>query len=174
VKKLFFIFIALLFVSTVVYGQQPRIDTRAKFKSIFIYNFTKYVEWPEAYREGDFVIGVVGGSSLYGMLKSSSKDKKVNNQTVVVKKFASIDEVDKCHILYISEDFKDVAGAVAKIKEHNTLVVTEGPGLVDNYSAINFVVVANALKFELNKGNIKKYNLTMSNSLERLATKVVN
>ena len=39
-------------------------------------NFTKLVEWPQTYREGEFVIGVIGSSPIYTELEKMAKTKK--------------------------------------------------------------------------------------------------
>ena len=31
-----------------------KVDTNAKIKAVFIYNFTKYIEWPQEYKTGEF------------------------------------------------------------------------------------------------------------------------
>ena len=31
----------------------------------FIYNFTKFFDWPQTEKSGDFVIGVLGSKSLF-------------------------------------------------------------------------------------------------------------
>lgn len=151
------------------------VNTRAKFKSLFIYQFTKYTEWPEAYKQGDFVIGVVDDTDLANLLEAASKTKKINSQNVIVKKISSIADVSKCHVLYVSGATPDkVEPFVKKAKEYSCLVITEGSGMIDGLSAINFVVVGNALKFEMNKQLFRDRDLTVSNSLENLATKVIN
>ena len=76
-------------------------------KAIFIMNFTKLVEWPQAYREGNFVVGVVGESPMFQELSKMAKTKKVANQTLEIKKFDSSVDISKCHILYVSQNSKD-------------------------------------------------------------------
>ncbi|MEQ8324955.1 MAG: YfiR family protein [Vicingaceae bacterium] len=145
-------------------------DTNAKIKAIYIYNFTKYIEWPKDYRETNFVIGVLGDSPLFAELERMSASKQVFGQAIEVKKFLSASAVEKCHILYIptgsSEPFSSV---VSKIQSNSTLLVTDTPGMALKGSAINFVVQQNRQKFELNQNNAVKYNLKVSNSLEALA-----
>ena len=43
-----------------------------KFKALFMYNFTKYIEWPQSKQTGDFVIGVVGGSPIIDELNAKN------------------------------------------------------------------------------------------------------
>ena len=168
-KKLISIFV-LFFVLTSSFKTNSAIDTNAKIKAVFIYNFTKYIEWPQSYKEGDFTIGIIGETSLYSELIKMTETKKVANQTLEVKKFSSPSEVTKCHILYISKDKSaDLADIIKKLKNSSTLLVTEENGLVDKGAGINFIIKENRQKFELNKGNVERYKLKVSSNLEALA-----
>ena len=146
------------------------IDTNAKIKAVFIYNFTKYIEWPQAYKEGEFTIGIIGETPLYSELIKMTETKKVANQTLEVKKFTSPNDVTKCHILYVSRDkSQSLNDVIKKVKNNSTLLVTEENGLVDKGSGINFIIKDNRQKFELNKSNVEKYKLKVSSNLEALA-----
>ena len=133
-------------------------------------NFTKLVEWPQSYRQGNFVVGVVGDSPLYTELSKMAKTKKVANQTLEIKKFGATNDIGKCHILYVSKNkSEDISSVVKKVKSNSTLIVTEKQGLVDRGAGINFIVKNNRQKFELNKKNVEKYKLKVSSNLEALA-----
>lgn len=133
-------------------------------------NFTKLVEWPQSYRQGNFVVGVVGESPLYNELVKMSKTKKVANQSLEVKKFDSANDVSKCHIIYVSRDESESLSSVLnKVKSNSTLIISEKQGLVDKGAGINFIVKDNRQKFELNKKNVEKYKLKVSSNLEALA-----
>ena len=101
---------------------------------------------------------------------SCGTTKKVFEQNIEIKKFTASSDLSKCHILYIpsgsSEPFSSV---VSKMESYSTLIVTDTPGMATKGSAINFVIMANRQKFELNESNAVKYNLKVSNSLEALA-----
>ena len=145
-------------------------DTNAKIKAIYIFNFANYIEWPKEYRDEPFVIGILGDSPLIKELQSMSSTKKVFNQSIQVRKFEDLASVSRCHILYVPVDTKDpITGVLGSVKNYSTLVVTDKPGLAQQGSAINFVVLQNRVKFELNESNAVKYNLKVSNSLEALA-----
>jgi len=47
-----------------------------KAQAMFIYNFSRLVEWPVAYKSGPFVIGVLGGSSVADELEVYAMGKK--------------------------------------------------------------------------------------------------
>lgn len=151
-----------------------KLNTRAKMKSMYISNFTKYTEWPADYKQGEFVIGIVDDDELAAMMESMAKTKTVNGQKMVVKKFNSPSEVTKCHLIYIGgKSTGEVQPYITKVNNFSCLIVTEGTGLIDNLSAINFLTVAGPLKFEMNKKTFKNQELIVSTLLENLATKVI-
>lgn len=166
-KKIAIILVSLLILNS---GFKIGVDTNSKMKAIFIMNFTKLIEWPQPYREGNFVVGVVGESPLYSELTKMAKTKKVANQSLQIKKFNSISEINKCHILYVSQNkSEDIISVIKMLKQHNTLIITEKKGLVEKGAGINFVVKNNRQKFELNKSNVERYKLKVSSNLEALA-----
>lgn len=168
-KKLVSIFI-VFFCLTSGFKLGTTIDTNAKIKAVFIYNFTKYIEWPQSYKEGEFTIGIIGETSLYSELIKMTETKKVANQTLEVKKFESPSDVTKCHILYVCKDESgNITDIIKKLKNNSTLLVTEDNGLMEKGSGINFIIKDNRQKFELNKGNVEKYKLKVSSNLEALA-----
>jgi hypothetical protein len=167
VKKIAIILVSLLILNS---GFKVAVDTNSKMKAIFIMNFTKLIEWPQPYREGNFVVGVVGESPLYVELTKMAKTKKVANQSLQIKKFSNIEDINKCHILYVSQNkSEEISSVVNKLKPHNTLIITEKQGLVEKGAGINFIVKNNRQKFELNKKNVEKYKLKVSSNLEALA-----
>ncbi len=166
-KKIAIILISLLILNS---GFKIDVDTNSKMKAIFIMNFTKLIEWPASYREGNFVVGVVGESPLYKELTKMAKTKKVANQSLEIQKFSSVQDIGKCHILFVSsEKSEDLSSVVSKVKPNSTLIITAKQGLVEKGAGINFIVKNNRQKFELNKQNVEKYKLKVSSNLEALA-----
>ncbi len=146
----------------------------AKIKASFIYNFTKYINWPEKYKEGNFVIGVLGNTPFYTDLTSLLSTKTIGSQKFEIKSYSSAESITGiCHILFIpSENSSQLVDVMKKLKGKNTLIVTEKNGLAKQGSAINFVVENNKQRFEMNKANIEKYNLKVSSTLMDLSIKI--
>ena len=102
-----------------------------------------------------------------------AKTKKVANQSLEIIKFEEVNDIAKCHILYVSDNkSQDISSVVKQVKPNSTLIITAKQGLVDKGSGINFVVKNNRQKFELNKKNVEKYKLKISSNLEALAFSV--
>ncbi len=142
-------------------------------KTMFIYGFTKNIEWPLNYKEGNFVIGVIGNSNLSSELNNLASTRRAGNQAIEIKKFQSASSIEKCHMLIVSPDHtSDFQEILNKVKNGSTLLITEKAGLARQGSAINFIVQDNKQAFELNKGNAEKYDLKVSTSLSTLAVNV--
>lgn len=153
--------------------QDPN-SSNSKIKATFIYNFTKYIDWPEKYKEGNFVIGVLGTSTFYNELATLLSKKTVGKQIFEIKSYTNSESVTGiCHILFITaENSSQLPDVIKKMKGKNTLIVTEKTGMAKQGSGINFVVENNKQRFELNKANIEKYNLKVSSTLASLAIPV--
>lgn len=147
--------------------------TDYRFHSVFIYNFTKYIQWPESYQSGDFIIGVLGNSPISTELEKLAANKTVGKQKIVIQRFKSINEVGTCHILFVpgpgSNNFDSVK---EKLKGKSTLVITEKSGLAQKGSGINFILLENKWKFELNESATQSAGLKVSRELSQMAISV--
>jgi hypothetical protein len=140
---------------------------------MFIYNFSRLIEWPANYKNGPFVIGVLGNSGLQEQLQVYTNGKRVGSQPITVKTFNSPGDISTCHILFVPfNDTKSMPNVVSSIAGKSTLVITEKNGAIEQGSAINFVVVGDKLKFELSSGNASKYKIKVSSKLNEMAYKV--
>ncbi len=145
-------------------------NTNTKIKAIFLYNFTKYIEWPSDYKSGMFKIGILGSTDMIQELEQMASKKKVGAQQIVISKFASVDAITKCHMIYIPrEKSGTLAEVVKKVGGNSTLIITDKEGSARKGAAINFVVESNKQRFELNVSNALKHNLKVSSNLSGLA-----
>lgn len=139
-------------------------------QSLYIYNFSRLIQWPAGNQTGDFVIGVVGDDALYKSLLSYVTNKKVGTQPIAVKKFDSPESVTRCHIIYIGNSKVSAFDAVVeRLRGSNSLIITSRKGMVNMGSAIDFFMDQDKLKYVINTTNAEKYNLTVSKSLQDMA-----
>jgi hypothetical protein len=142
-----------------------------RFYAAFTYQFTKLINWPN--RSGDFVIGVVGASSVVPSLQQMAKEKKVGTSSIIIKEWNNAESIGDCHILFVPDSQKGNLSAIkAKLNNKRVLIITESPGMISNGSCINFVKVGSKIQFELNKTVIEKMGLQISSALETYAMKV--
>ncbi len=149
-------------------------DTFAKFKALYIYNFPKYFEWPSDYRTGNFVIGVLGNNSAtMAELNKIVLDKTVGEQIIEIKSFTNVENVSKCQMLLVTNEKNDLLPKlIIKLKGKSTLIISEKEGAIKAGSIINFVIKDSKQKFELSVNNAEKNSLRVSKTLIPLAIEV--
>lgn len=141
----------------------------ARYQALFIYNFTRYIEWP-AFDSQEFVIGVLGNSEIRNELQTITNGKKVGLKNITIKKFLTPEEISNCQILFVSDEISSTVSAFSSsLQNKNTLIITERPGLINKGSGINFVINDGKQKFELSRVALNKTGLKVNNQLIDMA-----
>jgi hypothetical protein len=162
-----FCMLSFLFLNPSNVQAQP--EANYAIHANIIYRFTKYIDWPATKKSGNFIIGIIGDSPLYDELISFTDNKTVGNQKIVVKKFSSSASTYNCHILFISEDESSSLKKIAAHTENSpVLLVSESPGLARKGACINFAIVDDRLKLEINKNSIEQRNMRIASELLQL------
>ncbi len=141
----------------------------ANHQALYLYNFTRYIEWPTEMQEGNFTIGVLGSNSeVATALKDIATKRKVGSRTLEVLEFRSSKDVKKCNIVFIPKSkMGDYSASVAKVKS-GTLIVTEDTTFPDG-SMINLIFDGTKLKYDINKSNASNAELKISEKLAALS-----
>ncbi|ASB49024.1 YfiR family protein [Alkalitalea saponilacus] len=147
----------------------------ARFKAVFTLNFIRYIGWPESSLQGDFVIGVVRNREVADHIREQSEGKKFGFQDIVVREYRSIDEVEGCQVIFVSNTTNIRANSdllIDKALQANSLIIAEAEGATNHGAAINFVIRDNALRFELHRANAARVGLQFSSRLEGMAAAI--
>ena len=93
-----------------------------KYITLYLYNFTKYIEWPGEYKKGDFVIDVLGHKSVYDRLNTMLSSKSRGSQNFIVNNPSTVDEINgNCNILFVGHwKSKFMNEALKKISTRKT------------------------------------------------------
>jgi hypothetical protein len=154
----------LLMVCSIVQAQTH------KLYPLFIYSFTRHIQWPDVYNQGDFEIIVLGETPLIDELKNMAQTKKVGDRAIKITRINTPGEIRKCNILFVPEaqagKLKEI---LPKVSSLSVLVITETVGLAQQGSCINFIVKDGKLAFELNQSALTKQNLKASTEITQLA-----
>lgn len=145
-----------------------------RYHPIFIYNFSKYIEWPPAAAGSDFVICVVGSDEAYQqMVNISQKKKTIKNQNLVVKKYTTLEEVRESNIVFVTRDAKVSSKEIEnRLSQQGTLIITEHQGMAEQGAHINFIATADSkIGFELNTTSTQNAGLRVAGTLATLAAK---
>ncbi len=169
VKILVFIIPMYLILSAF---QGANIQDVTMIKSLFIYNFTKHIEWPsQKISSPKFQISVLGSSIMNSKLTSILKDRKVIDKPIEVKEITNIEEAFNSEILFIAQGQGDKLNAMLdKCSGKAILIITEEKKMSTHGASINIYEKDSHLRFELNDVTIKREGFKVSNQLYELAT----
>ncbi|NBC84144.1 MAG: DUF4154 domain-containing protein [Bacteroidetes bacterium] len=138
----------------------------AKFKALFMYNFTKYIEWPPTQKNGSFVIEVLGNSPIIAELEIIAQKRKVGTQAIHVKRIQSLTETSGPNILFIPENKSSLVNqAVSKYQNMGTIIITDKNGMIASGAGINYVKVDGKQNFEVSRNNIESQGLKVNSGL---------
>jgi len=165
-KRLSFVLI-VYFCAAPLFAQERATH---EIHAAMLYNFIKYVQWPNETEPGEFVVGVIGEEKVFNTLKSWYDGKPKGTKKYVIKQLASAAEAADCQVVYVgkskSREFETVKTSVAG---KSVLTITDGNGLGQKGSCINFKVIDGKLKFELNQAVVTSANLKVSGQLTSMA-----
>ncbi len=162
-----FLWVALLTITLSAAAQErPTHEIHAAM----LFNFIKYIQWPNEGDPGDFVVGVIGDEEVFNTLKKWYDGKAKGSKKYSIKNLGSASEAIDCQVVYVGKsknrDFDNVKMSIAG---KSVLTVTDGIGLGQKGSCINFRVIDGKLKFELNQSTVAASNLKVSTQLSSMA-----
>ncbi|MBS1559952.1 MAG: YfiR family protein, partial [Bacteroidetes bacterium] len=108
--------------------------------------------------------------NVFNTLKSYYDGKPKGTKKYAVKKLADPSEAATCSVVYIgknkSRDFDNVRNAVSG---KSVLTITDSFNLGKKGSCINFVVMDEKLRFEINQASMSNVNLKVAGRLASMA-----
>ena len=145
-----------------------------QLKAAFLYNFTKFIEWPRerfATEGSPIIIGVLGMNPFGEELSIIVKDRTVNGRPILVTFLPTAAEVGAVHLLFVPAGEETLLPAAAW--SHVAIVtVGESPDLAARGGMIIFTQVGDKLRFEINLAAAERNGLKISAQLLKLATVV--
>jgi hypothetical protein len=142
-----------------------------KAQTLFIYNFSRLIEWPANYRTGNFIIGVLGSSEVATELETYTKGKKVGTQNIQIVRYKTPAEIQNCHIIFVTfAKTKQLVEVLPILNGKSTLVISEKSGALGEGAAINFVITEDKLKYEINADNASKFGIKFSAKLQEMSS----
>ncbi|NJN27893.1 MAG: YfiR family protein [Cyclobacteriaceae bacterium] len=138
-----------------------------KLHSLFLYNFTKHIQWQEVGNE--FTIGVFGNDIALKEVKSNFDGKKFSGKDIKVINIAGVGDANSSQLVYFPKSNKGkILDLFESADKSNTLFVSEDDFIVNGMPII-FTVKADKLGFRVSKSNLDASGLKISSSLLSLA-----
>ncbi len=151
------------------------VDREYKLKAAFLYQFTKYIEFPDnAFSDSSsFRIGILGDDPFGDEILEPLQSKVVEGRRIIVARFEKLDDVNDCQILFVSQSANvDLAQLAARTRDVPILTVGESDDFAARWGIINFVAVGGKVRFELNLAAADRSGIRVNGRFKRVATKV--
>lgn len=133
-----------------------------ELKADFLIRFVDYVYWKNRSKNQAFKIAILEESPINASLLLSDH----NNKKIEVKQYKNLNDVGFCNILFVPFDCSiPIQTILSNFSGKPVLIVTERNGFGKKGAHMNFVVVENKLKFEVNLKAINKVGIGISSFL---------
>jgi hypothetical protein len=148
----------------------PHSSREDQLKAGYIFNFAKFVDWPNLEATDTLTICFLGGAGIREAFAASSAGKQVGSHPVVARAVAG-KSAPGCHLLFIAADSAAPDG-MNDTSNSAVLAVGEEHDFIRKGGIIELFTENNRLRFNINLDNARRVGLKISSSLLQLATRV--
>lgn len=150
--------------------------TEWEVKAAYLYNFARFVEWPEPASDAadaPFVVGVLGRDPFGRVLDDTLSGKTLGGRPIVVRRLEKAQEAETVQILFVSSSAAGELPAILRATEGRPiLTVGDSEGLARRGVILNFRLQENRVRFEVNLRRAEESHLRISSQLLKLAVAV--
>jgi hypothetical protein len=138
-------------------------------KAAFLFNFAKFVEWPEQQR-GPFAICILGKDPFGEAIERVMEGKTVNERPIVIRRTGDLAVARSCQVLFVSSsETRRMVEIANALRDASVLSVSEIPRFCLSGGVITFVMESQRVRFQINTRAAVRANLKISSKLLQLA-----
>jgi hypothetical protein len=149
----------------------PVVSTEA-VQAAFILNLTRFVTWPEsAFASADaaLVIGTFPRDAINGELDAGAHDEVVNNHPVRTLRIQSLDDLAKCHVIFVPQNNARRAAILQQVARKPILAIGEGDDFLGLGGHVRFVPQPPRIGLRISVENLRASGLEARAQLLRFA-----
>jgi len=162
---------AMLFSSAVLQpatGGETNGSVELHIEAAYLLNFGRYVSWPQP--AGEVTIGVLGRHPIVDILERTIAGKTINGRSCRVKVYPTPEHIDHCEILFLPRsEARQTQAAIAAVGGKPILTVSELEHFSSDGGMIEFVLIDDTVKFDINLGAVERSGLKIGSELLRVA-----
>jgi YfiR/HmsC-like len=158
-----------------VQGQHAK-PTEYEVKATYLYNFSRFVEWPAQGRQGQsdsFAICVLGENPFGPALNATVAQETIAGKSVVARQISAPQDAVNCRVLFISSSegtrLKEI---LTSLGTASVLTVSDLPKFTQRGGMVQFILEGNKVRFEVNSATAERAGLTLSSELLKVAVNV--
>lgn len=161
---------ALLPIRVMAQTQEP---TEYQVKAAFLFNFAKFVEWPDtSFADGHapIVLGILGENPFENYLSQMVARQFVKGRTIRIRRYQFGDDLRSCQVLFVSASQRArVPRILASLQGSGVLTVSDLDGFAAAGGVMQFVMEESRVRFLINLDAALQAKLRINSKLLALA-----
>jgi len=170
--------LVLLWCCSTVLRSQDAAPSEAAVKAAFLYNFSRYVQWPTPAptppdTSGTFEVCVVADSEFTEEVRRTIEGESVGGRRLTSAQPRTVEAARRCQMLFVGQrDMNRAAHLLRGLRDAPVLTIGDSPDFLDHGGVIAFVRTGKNVRFDINRATAQSRGLTISSQLLRLARTV--
>jgi len=142
-------------------------------KATYLTKFAPFVQWPDsvfASADSPIVICVYGADPFGPLLDQAAAGQRVGARPIAVRHIATVAAGDGCHIGFLGGNPQQpVTQGLEILRLQPVLTVTDNAPDKNSHGIVNFIIVDNHVRFEIDERAAAQNHITISSKLLTLA-----
>ena len=152
-------------------------DIAIGVKTAFLYNFTKFVQWPDAAFErsdSQLVLCVSAPLQAANIVGKTIQGKTTQGRVIDYRYVTEKAALNDCHLWFVSSDsIERSANWFSELRSQPVLIVGVGEAFIEDEGTIGLLIVDGRIRFAINERRATDAGLHISSKLLSLAQRVV-
>jgi len=142
-------------------------------QAVYLFDFAKFVRWPEGAGHGPLTICVAGQKGYTDALTKLVKGEQIDSRPLAVRAILTPEDETGCEIVFIGVSAKDHLDALlAATVGKPVLTVSDVSGFLDRGGMIQFLVIGNRVRFSVDMRPAVRSGIGLSSELLKVAVNV--
>lgn len=173
--------IALLLIISAQGFAQGLVNKESQVKAAYIYNITKFVNWPKAKPDADakslpdsekrLTICYLGGSSVRQSLQPLTS-LRAQGRALILKALSPPVDLSACQLVYVTGSKEDVSRVLDASQDKSCLTVGDSDSFTELGGMIGFTRVKDTIRLKINVTKAKEVGLEISANLLEVAVSI--
>lgn len=164
------ILVALTSMSSSSSAEQAGPLDERQVKAAFLFNFTKFVDWPAA-GSGPLVIGIAGDEEFAQIVEAVVRGRTAKGRELTIRRLLDGEDPTGCQIIFIPGSRPREAAEALQRVSGPILTVGETPSFLRDGGMVRFFVDNRHIRFEIHQKNAVAKGLKISSQLLTLAAR---
>jgi len=175
-KNVVLLSVLMVLITFSGYALNAADELEYKIKAAYLYNFTRFVQWPDSIHASNsvpFKICILGKSPFSNTLNSIEK-RTVQQHPIVVRYAKNTSTIQDCQLLYIaSSETKRLRKIFPTLQGKPILTVASIPNFINRGGMLGFKLVDGKVRLEANLDNVNATGLTIGAKLLEVSWQIV-